>query len=297
MNKFLKYGISIVLPFLLLLLGIGIILYPIIGAYWNEKHESAICLEYTRQAADKSENDQELVQEDLLAAQVYNEMLAQSVFSLENPFMQQAQLNNKDYNDILNVTSDGVMAYLEIPKLSINLPIYHGTDTEILEKGIGHLPETSLPIGGDSTHAVLSGHTGMKDARMFTDLNQMSEGDCFYIHIYENTLCYQVDQIKTVLPTNTEDLQITEGKDYVTLMTCTPYGVNSHRLLVRGIRVKQLEKQNKKATAEADIQPQTEQTPAPSTWMQEYWNSLKLGLKFAAGLLLMAGLWMVRKKR
>ena len=138
------------------------------------------------------------------------------------------------YEDLLSVTD--TIGYLEIPKISVYMPIYHGIDAAVLEKGIGHMPETSLPVGGESTHCVLSGHTGLPPAKILTDLTKMEEGDFFYIHVLGKTLAYKVDQIKVVLPEETDDIKIVEGKDYVTLLTCTPYGVNSHRLLVRGER-------------------------------------------------------------
>lgn len=138
------------------------------------------------------------------------------------------------YDDLLAVTD--AIGYLEIPKLGLYLPIYHGINDEVLQKGIGHMPETSLPVGGKSTHSVLSGHTGLPAAKLFTDLDQLKEGDKFYIHVLNRILAYQVDQIKVVLPEETEDIRVVQGYDYVTLLTCTPYGVNSHRLLVRGVR-------------------------------------------------------------
>lgn len=138
------------------------------------------------------------------------------------------------YDDLLAVTD--AIGYLEIPKLGLYLPIYHGINDEVLQKGIGHMQETSLPVGGESTHSVLSGHTGLPAAKLFTDLDQLEEGDKFYIHVLNRILAYQVDQIKVVLPEETEDIRVVQGYDYVTLLTCTPYGVNSHRLLVRGIR-------------------------------------------------------------
>lgn len=140
------------------------------------------------------------------------------------------------YDDLLAVTD--AIGYLEIPKLGLYLPIYHGISDEVLQKGIGHMPETSLPVGGKSTHSVLSGHTGLPAAKLFTDLDQLKEGDKFYIHVLNRILAYKVDQIKVVLPEETDDIRVVQGKDYVTLLTCTPYGVNSHRLLVRGVRTK-----------------------------------------------------------
>ena len=141
------------------------------------------------------------------------------------------------YNNILNLDQSGVMGYLEIPCISVDLPIYHGTDAEILERGVGHLAASSIPIGGKSTHSVLTGHTGLSSAKLFTDLTEMKKGDLFFINVLGQTLAYKVDQISVVRPKDTRKLRIVDGKDYVTLVTCTPYGVNSHRLLVRGTRV------------------------------------------------------------
>ncbi len=140
-----------------------------------------------------------------------------------------------DYDSLLALTD--AIGYIEIPKIGVYLPIYHGVEDDVLQKGIGHMPETSLPVGGESTHAVLSGHTGLPAAKLFTDLDQLEVGDMFYIHVLNRILAYEVDQIKVVLPDETDDIRIVEGEDYVTLLTCTPYGVNSHRLLVRGTRV------------------------------------------------------------
>lgn len=180
--------------------------------------------------------DDTAAEEELKKAATYNKELTEAVELLDDPFMQSEELDNNDYNIILNATADGVMAYLEIPSINVMLPIYHGVDNGELLKGIGHLPETSLPVGGESTHTVLAGHSGMSNARLLTDLPKIKEGDIFYIHVYGRTLTYTVDQIKTVLPTDTSDLTIIPGEDYVTLVTCTPYGVNTHRLLVRGTR-------------------------------------------------------------
>ena len=147
------------------------------------------------------------------------------------------QIEDTDYWKALNVAEDGVMGYLSIPKINVRLAIYHGTAEDVLQTGIGHMNGTSLPIGGESTHSVLAAHRGLPAARLFTDIDQMQQGDMFYIHVLDETLAYQVDQILTVLPSDTDALQIEKGKDYVTLVTCTPYAVNTHRLLVRGTRI------------------------------------------------------------
>lgn len=213
--------------------GCILLLYPIVSQWASNHFQSTVCAEYTDMVDSM---DDEAAQRELEKAEEYNDDLTESVELLNDPFMQSDSLDNTDYDDLLNATAEGVMAYLEIPAIDVLLPIYHGVDNGELSKGIGHLPETSLPVGGESTHSVLAGHSGMSNARLLTDLPKLKEGDVFYIHVYGRTLTYTVDQIKTVLPTDTSDLTITPGEDYVTLVTCTPYGVNTHRLLVRGTR-------------------------------------------------------------
>jgi len=171
-------------------------------------------------------------------ARAYNRILASSTRLKNAPAFANGDPITKDsYDRILNINGDGMIGYIIIPKINIKDRIYHGTDESVLQVGIGHLRNTSLPVGGDTTHAVLSGHRGLPSADLFTDLDQLTIGDVFYIKVLDKTLCYSVDQVLTVLPDQTDELQIQKGKDYVTLITCTPYGVNSHRLLVRGVRV------------------------------------------------------------
>jgi sortase A len=210
--------------------------YPYISQWLNNLHQSEVIADYTDSIGGL---DDETIEQELRRAKEYNDDLTEAV-SMADPFEDESAVtgneNFNDYSTILNYTAEGVMGYIEIPKINVLLPIYHGVSSDVLSKGIGHLPETSLPVGGESTHAVLAGHSGMSNARLFTDLSKLSQGDVFYIHVYGQTLTYTVDQIKTVLPTDTSDLTISPGKDYVTLVTCTPIGVNSHRLLVRGTR-------------------------------------------------------------
>ena len=171
-------------------------------------------------------------------AQEYNESLI-GIGSIADPFSEsnENQTENDVYNNLLKIDDTGMMGYIDIPKLDVVLPVYHGTSEKVLQSGVGHLKNTSLPVGGESCHAVLSGHRGLANAKIFTDLNKMAVGDVFYIKVLHHTFAYQVDQILTVLPSDTDALQIEKGKDYVTLVTCTPYAVNTHRLLVRGIRI------------------------------------------------------------
>lgn len=180
------------------------------------------------------------------------------------------------YNNILNLDHSGVMGYLEIPCISVNLPIYHGTDAEILERGVGHLAASSIPVGGKSTHSVLTGHTGLSSAKLFTDLTEMKKEDLFFIHVLDRTLAYKVDQISVVRPEDTRKLQIVKGKDYVTLVTCTPYGVNDHRLLVRGVRTKYVKKQR------SSIRPRNQD----SQWMGTYKRAIAIGLAIVMALVL-----------
>ena len=191
--------------------------------------QSAVISGYQRRVDSLTDKEIEKMKAD---AQKYNESLYGAVLS--DPFSGGKSLDTR-YVKLLNVGE--VIGYLEIPKISVYLPIYHGTSEEILQKGIGHLKNTSLPIGGENTHAVLSGHRGLPSATLFTDLDQLAKGDRFYIHVLNEVLAYEVDQVKVVEPENTSDLTIRQGKDYVTLVTCTPYGINTQRLLVRGRRV------------------------------------------------------------
>ena len=195
-------------------------------------------------------------------------------------------LKNTDYWKVLNVEDNGVMGYLSIPKINIKLAIYHGTGDDVLQTGVGHLNGTKLPIGGESNHAVLAAHRGLPSARLFTDIDQMEAGDKFYIHVLGEVLAYEVDAINTVLPTDTSLLQIEEGKDYVTLVTCTPFGINTHRLLVRGHRVPYTPEQEATATAEK---------PAASSWTQHYLTGLGIGLGVVA--VVGGGYFLVRRLR
>ena len=221
--------------------------------------------------------DQKQKEKALKEAKEYNQDLTRSAVQLTDPF--KAKKNNGEtmvYNNILNLDQSGVMGYLEIPCISVNLPIYHGTDAEILERGVGHLAASSFPIGGKSTHSVLTGHTGLSSAKLFTDLTEMKKGDLFFINVLGQTLAYKVDQISVVKPEDTRKLQIVDGKDYVTLVTCTPYGVNDHRLLVRGVRTKYVKDQKTKIR----------QRNKDSQWMGTYKRAIAIGLAIVMALVL-----------
>lgn len=214
------------------LVGCALLLYPTVSQWLNGLRQSEVVADYSSRVGNL---DNEAVEREIRRAREYNRDLT-DVVALADPFKAEGAVDTTEYETLLQATQEGVMGYVEIPSVDMMLPIYHGVGTDILAKGVGHLPETSLPVGGESTHAVLAGHSGMSNARLFTDLPKLEMGDVFYIHIYDRTLTYTVDQIKTVLPTDTADLTIVPGQDYVTLVTCVPVTVNSHRLLVRGTR-------------------------------------------------------------
>lgn len=213
---------------LMLFIGVCGLLYPSVSQYWNSKTQTR-AIENYRDILDslQPEDYDALFQE----AEDYNKALN----DLKFPMTDYHQLSG--YNDLLNISGSGIMGYITIPKLGVEIPLYHGTSAEVLNVACGHLEGTSLPIGGESTHSALSAHRGLPHARLFTDLDKMEVGDTFTITILNRTITYQVDQIKVVLPKDTGDINIVEGQDYCTLLTCTPYGINTHRLLVRGTRI------------------------------------------------------------
>ena len=269
---FMKRLIAILLGTVVLLAGVALVCYPFISNYLMEQNQSS---EITGQQAVAKSTGADKIEKALKEAEQYNKNLLGDVV-LTDPFDPSYQnKENSEYNNLLNLNNDSIMGSVEIPKINVSLPIFHGTSTETLEKGVGHLQNTSLPIGGKSTHSVLTGHTGLSTARLFTDLEQLKEGDLFFISVLNRKLAYKVDQIKVVLPSETKDLRVVRGKDYVTLVTCTPYGLNTHRLLVRGVRTDYKE-------AEKEAQ-QIE--PVESTWMQQYKQGLIIGALVLVGVI------------
>lgn len=257
---------------LVFLTALGITLYPIISNYVNHKYASKIYTEYEEMI--QNVDDTSLKDARRLAEQ-YNNALA-PVSAYEQESLSEASQN---YDTLLNMGGNGIMGYVEIPSIQVNLPIYHGTDSETLERGIGHLLGSSLPIGGASTHSVLSGHSGLAGQKMFTDLLQVKEGDVFYLHVLGETLAYQVVSLNTVLPYDTSLLGITPDADLCTLITCTPLAVNTHRLLVTGERIPY------ESAQEIQAEMQQEPTEVESAWEQEYLHGLYIAL--AIVLLLM----------
>ena len=255
---------------------LGLLLYPLIGELMSEKYHSDVETTYT--IAIEDTDDAELTAQRE-AAEQYNAMLANATISEGG-----ASAPPLAYTEQLTV--GGVMAYVDIPKIGVYLPVQHGTGADTLGKSVGHVVGTSLPVGGSSTHAVLSAHSGMASSKQFSDIDQIEKGDIFYIHVMGDTLAYKVDSINTVVPTDTSLLQIEEGKDLVTLVTCTPFGINTHRLLVRSHRVPY--------TPDQEAVVATEK-PATSSWTQQYLTGLGIGLGVAA--VIGGGYFLVRRKR
>ena len=224
-------GLNLLIGFLVVVMigGLGLIAYPSVADWWNRMHQSYAVAGYVAKTNDMSKAEKKKL---LDAAHAYNLKLAAT-----SDRWHMTDEQKHEYNETLDVTGTGIMGYVTIPRIKVKLPIYHGTDEGVLQVATGHLTGTSLPVGGPTTHAVISGHTGLPSARLFTGLDELAKGDTFAFHVLDDTYTYQVDQIKVVLPDNLSALNIRTSTDFATLITCTPYGVNSHRLLVRGHRI------------------------------------------------------------
>ena len=241
----MKKHFSTIILVLILVIGLSLLLYPTVADWWNSFHQSQAIAHYESVMANMSDEDYEHLFEE---AMEYNEKIRQIDF----PLMYHDRVEG--YFDMLAVVPSGVMGYISIPKIGVQLPIYHGTSDGVLQVAVGHVQGSSLPTGGESTHTVLSAHRGLPSARLFTDLDQMEVGDTFVLSVIDRTLTYQVEEIMIVLPHETERLSVVEGEDYCTLTTCTPYGINSHRLLVRGTRVENAKEQKIiRVTSDASI--------------------------------------------
>lgn len=215
---------------LIFLTGLAVLLYPTISDYWNSRLQGRAISNYERSLSEMSDEDLSAISDKAVA---YNEALA----SMGNMSWRLSSEDLAEYNSLLNINNDGLMGHIEIEKLGVDLPLYHTVDETVLQIGVGHIPGSSLPIGGESTHSVLSGHRGLPTSKLFTELDKMQEGDLFSIYVLDQQLVYEVDQIRVVLPNEVSELKIEEGKDLCTLVTCTPYAINTHRLLVRGHRI------------------------------------------------------------
>lgn len=228
-----KFYIGDIFRIIVLLIAFSVLLYPTVSNYLYEKNGARVISSYDENAVRLSESEKQAMLE---AARQYNRELLGNI-ELLDPFSPLKKEVDARYQSLLNTNEAGMMGYIRIPKIDVELPIYHGTEERILQSGVGHFEGTSLPVGGESSHTVLTGHRGLPSKLLFTDLDQMKEGDIFYLKILGETFAYKIDQILTVLPENTKALTIEPGKDYATLVTCTPYAVNTHRLLVRGSRI------------------------------------------------------------
>ena len=233
----MKKKTSTILVVIVFLAGLSLLLYPFVANQWNSYRQSRLISNYESTVAEMEEAGEIDYEKEWQKANAYNAALLPSILPDSFAVAEASDEEDDAYMSCLNLTGDGMMGIVEIPKIDVKIPIYHTTEDEVLQKAAGHLEGSSLPVGGESTHSVISAHRGLPSATLFTDLDQMEEGDHFLLHILDDTLCYEVDQILVVEPKQTESLAVEEGEDLVTLLTCTPYGVNTERLLVRGHRV------------------------------------------------------------
>lgn len=268
MYKSLKIDVRKILAVMAVGTGLCLMSYPWIS---NRVYSHAVDSKVEVYRKEIAETGSDEVNAILDEARQYNIRLAESKVELTDPFIfSEAESWDITYESVLSMNSSGLMCFVEIPKIDICLPVYHGTSGEVLEKGAGHLEGSSVPVGGEGTHAVLSAHTGINSAKMFTDLTEMEEGDLFFIHVLDETLAYRVCDIRVILPKETESLVIEEGRDLVSLLTCTPYGVNSHRLVVTGERTEYTE------TAKTEMN--FENADTGSQWMKAYGKAILIGL-------------------
>ena len=278
---------SIIGLVLVFLLALGLMLYPVISNRINAKYASEI--QTTYEAVIEDTDNSELLEAKEEAIR-YNETITPGATDTESYSQEALLAASQNYENLLNVAGDGIIGYVQIPKISVLLPIYHGTNNDSLDRGIGHLLGSSLPVGGDSTHSILTAHSGMASQKMFSDLPQLEVGDVFYLKVLGETLAYQVDQIHTVLPHDTTYLGIEQGEDLCTLVTCTPFGVNTHRLLVRGERIPYEE-------AEV-IAETTQEVVVESTWEQHYMKGIQIGICVVIIFVILAMIvWLIGRKR
>ena len=280
----MKRSRIIILAVILFIAALGLTFYPIISNYVNSRYASEIHTAY-EEVIEQADNSALLEAKQLAIA--YNDAITPG--AAEDTYSQAALIEaSVDYESQLNIAGDGIMGYVNIPKIDVVLPIYHGTGAGSLERGIGHLLGSSLPIGGADTHSILTAHSGMASQKMFSDLPQLAIGDVFYLNVLDETLAYQVDQVNTVLPHDTTHLGIEQGLDLCTLVTCTPFGINTHRLLVRGSRIPYEE-------AEV-IEEVTTQEEVVSTWEQQYVKGLVIGLAVVlAFVIVILTVWSIRR--
>lgn len=279
--------LRIVIAGVIFLLALLLTLYPVVSNLYNQEHQSQIQAAYREVLEQTDTAELERVREQAIA---YNAAITPG--TMGEAYTPNAMLTaSKDYVNQLNVDGNGIMGYITIPKIQVDLPIYHGTESETLDKGVGHLLGSSLPVGGESTHAILSGHSGMASQKMFTDLEQLREGDVFYLHVLDEVLAYQVKAILTVQPHDTAFLGVVPGEDLCTLVTCTPTGVNTHRLLVRGTRIPYEQAQ------EVEEEIAAQEDGSSSHWEDQYWLGIRLGLVAMICVVLLFNIVLMMKKQ
>lgn len=265
----MKRKVLIALAVLLFLGAAGVTVYPLVSNYVNDKYQSVVLTDY---AKDLETVDDSEIEAARAAAEAYNAGLSPLRYNREA-----VEEASEDYDNLLNLNGSGMMGFVEIPTINVNLPIYHGTGETVLEQGVGHLVGSSLPIGGEGCHSVLTGHSGVAGKRLFSDIDRLEVGDVFYLHVLNETLAYQVTEINKVLPHETDLLAPVLGEDLCTLITCYPYGVNTHRLLVRGSRIPY------EKAVELEEEIEENETETKSTWKEQYISGLKIGGGAALG--------------
>lgn len=275
----MKRKVTIAICILIFLVALTITIYPLLSNLYNTKHQAKLYTKYTEKINNSPVTR---LEEERAKAKEYNEALAQG------------KSGTAEYNDILNLSGDGIMGYVNVPKIDITLPIYHSTAADVLENGIGHMPMSSLPIGGNNTHSVLTAHSGMSSQKMFSDIDTLVVGDVFYIDVLGEQLYYSIYEISVVLPYETQKLQLESGKDKCSLVTCTPFGVNTHRLIVTAERIEVLEDPTASELTDAGLKAQH----TGSTWEKEYKKAILVGVcVFSAILFFCIGINLVRTKR
>ena len=280
--------LQIILAAVLFLLALGLTLYPVVSNYYNQRHQSQIQTAYREVLEQTDTAELERIREQAVA---YNAAITPG--AVEEAYTQESILAaSENYVNQLNLGGTGIMGYVVIPKIDVDLPIYHGTGSDSLDRGTGHLLGSSLPVGGEGTHAIITGHSGMAAQKMFTDLEQLQEGDVFYLRVLDETLAYEVKAVHTVLPHDTTYLGIAPGKDLCTLVTCTPTGINTHRLLVQGSRIPYEPVQEVEDTV---LSPEQK---VVSHWEDQYWLGIRMGLAaMVCMVLLLNVLLYLRKKK
>lgn len=279
--------LQIILAAVLFLLALGLTLYPVISNWYNQRHQSQIQTAYREVLEQTDTAELERIRK---RAAEYNKSITPG--AAEKAYTQETIIAaSEDYINQLDLGGTGIMGYVEIPKIHVDLPIYHGTGSDSLDKGTGHLLGSSLPVGGESTHSIITGHSGMASQKMFTDLEQLQEGDVFYLCVLDEVLAYRVDAIHTVLPHDTTYLGIVSGQDLCTLVTCTPTGINTHRLLVQGSRIPY------EPTVEAQNTESEHMDADSSHWEDQYWLGIRLGLVAMVSMVLLLNVLLYLRKK